>query len=100
MICCIDVGHDVNGTPTHSPEHVEAVLVETLTRAGFDNMTVLHGVGYWESAREAQTTARLYLDGDTAAQLATLRTVAGEIRDTLKQDAVAFTVVQADVNFI
>ena len=107
-IVTIDIGHNyphalyTDRHEVHEPTHVEQVTTDALTGAGFDGHTITHGTGYWQGAREPQTSARVYLTTATTIEAATtaLREVAGRIRDILQQDAVGFTVQDAEVAFV
>jgi len=103
-IILIDIGHD-HPEGRHRAEKVERIASAILTSKGFDGHTVTHGAGYWQGDYEPQTTVRVYLTGGGSDDLLyraidAVREAAAEIRDTLSQDAVGFTVTRAEVEFV
>ena len=95
-ICCIDIGHKFDGGE-HIPNLVWHEIARAMREAGFDGYTVTSGTGYWKGERELQTSVRCYIEADRVADL---RTVAGKIRDALRQESVGFTVTDATVEFV
>lgn len=85
----LHIGHNVDGEPRHSAEHVRRVVTEALERYGVDGATITTGHGIWQGASEETTIAQILIG---SADSIDVKASARRLRRLLLQEEILHTV--------